>query len=106
MKIYIAGKITGNDNFVNQFKEAEEKLRKQGHTTVNPATMPSGFKPEQYMSVCVPMLTMCDAIYLLKGWETSGGAKIEKSLAEYTGKLIVFDGEDVNEKAELSLGIC
>lgn len=31
MKIYIAGQITDNDDYMTQFKTAEEKLIKLGH---------------------------------------------------------------------------
>ena len=37
MKIYIAGSITNNPNYLKQFKEAEEKLIAEGHAVINPA---------------------------------------------------------------------
>ena len=43
MKIYIAGKITGRENYKDEFKKAEERLTKQGHTVMNPAFLPEGF---------------------------------------------------------------
>ena len=36
MKIYISGAITNNPNYVNQFKEAEQKLSLSGHAVINP----------------------------------------------------------------------
>jgi len=43
------------------------------------------------MKVCIPMLDMCEAIYLLKGWETSTGANTEKRHAEQTGKIVLYE---------------
>lgn len=91
MKIYIAGKITGNPNYINQFMTAEKVLTNEGHLVMNPSVLPPGFSPENYMSICIPMLMSCDAIFLLKGWETSGGANIEKKWAEYAGKRVIHE---------------
>ena len=36
MKVYIAGKITGNPDYYEQFAEAEKLLTEQGHAVINP----------------------------------------------------------------------
>ena len=37
MKIYIAGKITGDPNYREKFEKAEKFLAGQGHSVMNPA---------------------------------------------------------------------
>jgi len=91
LKIYVAGKITGNDNFVEEFKQAETELKKAGHVVINPSLLPVGFEHDEYMKVCLPMVGICDAIYLLNGWEHSKGANMEKDYAESLGKLVLHD---------------
>ena len=93
MKVYIAGSITGNDNYQAEFAHAEKVLAEAGNIVLNPAILPKGFTQEEYMSVCIPMLSICDAIYLLRGWEPSIGANIEKLHAEHIGKIIIFEKE-------------
>lgn len=44
MKVYIAGKITGNDGYKAEFEEAKKRLEAQGHIVINPATLPGGIK--------------------------------------------------------------
>ena len=39
MKIYIAGKITGDKNYKKKFAKAERILRKKGHSVMNPAQL-------------------------------------------------------------------
>ena len=91
MKIYIAGKVRGLKNYREVFKAAEKKLQAKGHITLNPAELPEGMNAEDYMRICIPMLEVADAIYLLKNWRDSQGAKVEKAYAECQGKMIFFD---------------
>ena len=91
MKIYIAGPITGIEDYKGKFEEAEERLGKLGGIVLNPAVLPAGLTQEEYMRICIPMLNICDTIYMLSGWEKSVGAKIEHSLAVQAGKTIIYE---------------
>jgi len=84
----VAGKITNNENYVQDFLTAEIKLRKQGHKVMDPVYLPVGFQQSEYMHICFAMIDVCDAIYLLKNWKDSKGANLEKKYAEETGKII------------------
>lgn len=94
MRFYVAGKITGYAEYKDKFLAATLALVKQGHTVLNPAFLPEGMTPTQYMSVCVPMLLAAEGIYLLDGWDKSPGALIEVQLARYCGKRIYYEWEE------------
>ncbi len=49
MKIYIAGRITGNPHYKAQFKATQTMLQEAGHTVLNPAELPEGMKPADYI---------------------------------------------------------
>lgn len=89
MKLYIAGKITGNENFVEDFKKAENYLKEKGHTVLNPAILPYGFSWDEYMVVCLSMILICDGIYLLDNWRESKGACMEVGYAREKNKKIL-----------------
>lgn len=93
MKIYIAGKITGEPNYKEKFDIAATSLEAQGHIVLNPAELPEGMLPADYMRLRFAMIDTADAIYLLKGWYSSSGASIERNYAMYTGKSILIGGE-------------
>lgn len=90
MKIYIAGKITGNPDYKNQFKEAEKKLRLEGHTVMNPAVLSPGFEHHEYMKICYSMIDICDVVAFLPNWEDSKGAKMEMDFSSSKNKKIIF----------------
>ena len=100
MKIYISGPITGNENFQEQFSEAEEKLLEEfpGCEVINPGNLnlclPTSTTWEEHMDICIQMLDMADAIYMLHGWKKSSGACIEYGYALATDKIILNEEDD------------
>lgn len=89
MKIYIAGKITGLEEYKRYFKWAEKMLKEEGHCIMNPAKLGNGFDYEEYMHVCFAMIDVCDCVFLLSNWQGSEGAKREREYAIANCKLIV-----------------
>lgn len=86
MKVYIAGRITGDPRYREKFAEAEAALREVGHIPLNPAVLPEGMEAEDYMRICTAMLDSADAIGLLGDWTSSPGAQLEMHYADYVGK--------------------
>lgn len=93
--VYISGKITGTDDFMERFATAAERLNSAGYVVCNPAslnaTMPSSTSWEGYMGESLRMLSHCAAIYMLRGWEESRGARVELSVALQMGKRVMFE---------------
>lgn len=83
--VYISGKITGTTDYRERFEKAEEKLIAQGYDVVNPAkinaNLPTICTHDDYMKVCIAELSICDTIYLLRGYGTSKGALEELAYA-------------------------
>lgn len=54
MTIYIAGKITGEPDYWQRFNDAESKLQVAfpSASILNPAWLPEGMTPADYMSIC------------------------------------------------------
>ena len=66
MTVYIAGKITGNDRYKDQFRLAEASLTALGYRVINPAALQAGLNPADYRSICEPMLLAADAVYFIE----------------------------------------
>ena len=103
MRIYISGPITGTDDYMERFSEAEQKLKNDGYSVINPASvnfmMPEDTTYEEYMKMSLTMLDMCDAIYMLKGWEKSCGANREYGYA-LANDYIIFKYPELLEVGE------
>lgn len=89
-KCYIAGKIYGDKNYRKKFKAAERAMQDEGYIVLNPAELPEGMLPGDYMRICLAMLDSADIVALLPDWEHSKGANVEKAYAEYIGHPILF----------------
>ncbi len=74
MTIYIAGKMTGVENYnFDRFNAKAEELAGEGWRVLNPAKI--GIMPEyeMYWPINRAMLDGADAIYMLDGWESTWG---------------------------------
>ena len=85
------------------FHAATERLRKAGHTVFSPAeadleefgTLDNVKKYATY-KMCLKkdldwIFAEAEGIYLLKGWEKSRGANIEKAVAEVLGLEVMYE---------------
>lgn len=94
MKVYIAGKITGDPDYGAKFKRAEGALREEGHTVINPAVLPAGLDPADYGRICFAMLDSADAVAFLDDYMDSPGAALEHEYSEYTDKKTMYIGDE------------
>lgn len=112
MKIYIAGPMTGYENWnFPAFFEAENVLKELGHEVVNPAhndgktleeALANSGTPDRpnntwgyYMRRDLPHVLSVDAVCVLDGWRDSKGACLEVHVAEALGLpiYIIKDGQ-------------
>ena len=106
MIVYISGKITGTNDYVERFNKAEEVLKSRGYNVLNPVRfnghLPSDSTWSDYMRNCLKCLADADAIYMLKGWGSSKGAAIEYRLAYDLGMQFMYEEDFENDLSEMS----
>lgn len=88
MKIYIAGAITNNPDYKEQFIAAEQLLRAAGHEVLNPIRN-TGEVYKDFIDKGLAQLQKCEAICMLPGYEESRGATLELKYAETVGLQII-----------------
>ncbi|WP_304966176.1 DUF4406 domain-containing protein, partial [uncultured Oscillibacter sp.] len=86
MKIYIAGKITGDRKYRAKFREAAKTLEALGHVVLNPAILPDGLEQVDYMRICLAMLEAADLAVFMPDYQESAGAMVEWAWCQRTGK--------------------
>lgn len=92
-KVYLSGKITGDSNYRQKFNAKTEDLLSYGYVVFNPAVLPDGFEYEDYMDLDLLILSRCDAIFLLRDWKSSPGAKREVEEAKRLGLQILTEDD-------------
>ena len=97
--VFISGPVTGKDDYYKAFDAAEWELARQGHVVLNPAILPADLPDASYMPICIAMLEQSDAVYVLKGWRESAGARTEVAYAERQGKIVIYEEDDKNAES-------
>ena len=101
-RIYLSGKITDNKDYISHFQEAYIYCKdKFNCDIVNPSLLNIILTKGswcEYMALCIPLLKMCDTIFMMKTWKDSKGAIEELRVAKELGLKIIFEegGIDVN----------
>lgn len=99
--IYISGGITGVKNYMWHFDKSEKKLISDGYMQIiNPAKVSCALpvlSHDGYMTVCMALLSLCDSIYMLKGYERSKGAMQELEYAREHGYKVVYEDDRSND---------
>ena len=98
IKVYISGKITGEEPIVaeNKFDYYEKLLKKIGFEPVNPfkvCPFNNGYKWGDYMLADIKALFDCNAILMLDDWKDSKGARIEYNIAVEMNKMVIFENQ-------------
>ena len=86
MKVYIAGKIAGDQRYKVKFREAAKALEAAGHVVLNPATLPDGLTGADYMRICMAMVDVSDVAVFLPDYRESRGAMVEWAYCQRIGK--------------------
>lgn len=91
MKVYISGQISGVKGYQKNFAVASQEIIMRGHIPVNPANVVhEGWSYKEYIDYDLILLSMCDAIYMLDGWQKSKGARLERQYAIATGMKVIY----------------
>lgn len=108
-RIYISGAISGTKDAEMRFGDAEEYLHiiYPEAETINPQriareaayTAPS-LTHKEYMKLAKTALDMCDAIFMIPGWQKSRGAMWENGYAIGCGKEVILMDESWYQETE------
>lgn len=92
--IYLSGPMTGLPDYNRPaFNKVAEELRAQGKSVFNPADIgpKENIMPRAwYMRKDLEGLMKSDSVYVLPGWDTSEGAKLEVAIAKELELPIIF----------------
>lgn len=122
MKIYLAGPMSGYDNYnFPAFYDAEDELKKQGWEVINPARLDeeAGYSPispdfvmdDAFLLGAAKRDLMgvidCDAVAMLPNWDKSKGALAEFAVAKWLNKkiylypsMVEYDKESILDEAK------
>lgn len=91
IKIYIAGKVTGNPNYKVDFANLKEWLKHHYPSAIilNPATLPEGMTAADYMRICLAMIDSADLVVFSSDSKKSAGARLESIYCEYVDKMYI-----------------
>ena len=92
--IYVAGPMTGLADYNKPAFDAAAVELARSYVVLNPARNYGGYQGmthAQYMRYSIHQLLIADAVYMLKGWMDSTGARVEYEVALSLGLEVHFE---------------
>lgn len=104
MRVYLCGPISGTTDYKERFAEAAKKASEEfacayckTPTIVNPVEfiehLGGGMTYEQMLQADLGILRVCDAMYMMRGWEDSKGCIREYGFALANPHIMIFKEE-------------
>ena len=84
--VYLAGRISGDPYYKENFAEAARQVEALGFAVLNPAVLPAELGNARAMKICTAMIDQADVVYFIPGWTKSVGSQLEMAYCKYTGK--------------------
>ena len=98
MRLYISGPITGTSDAKERFEAAALRISRMGNIPINPEPIGRLVMPKagglEYMTIDLLVLEFTDAIYMLRGWEDSRGARMELMKAKAHNMPVFYEEDD------------
>jgi hypothetical protein len=94
IKTYISGPMTGLPDFNREaFAQTAQRLRRLALDVTNPAEVQlhQGATWKDYMRHDLAEMRKCKIVVMLRGWEASRGARIERWLAKRWGLVVLYE---------------
>lgn len=101
--VYIAGPIANSDDFCERFRQARLEVAQLGYQPVCPIEL-NGIDEDSrkedtenrrvYFRKDIHALVECEGIYLLRNWENSRGARLEKLIADGLDMFILYQPDE------------
>ena len=96
-RVYISGPINGVEGYIDNFKAAEKYLLDKGHEVINPVAVSDALPNMEYeelMALDIMLITMCESIYMMKGWNKSLGCNREYGYAIARNMNVIFQQDE------------
>lgn len=90
LRVFISGPIASKpDTYKADFAAAKAEIWNAGFIPLNPADLPEGLEPGEYLKITLAMIDIANIVVALDGWPESDGANIEIGYAEYSKKPVM-----------------
>ena len=95
--VYVAGPIGESTDARERFREGTLEVAQLGYQPVSPLELCGGtihvnacHSWREHMVMDIRALLACEGIYLLRGWENSRGARLEKLIADGLEMFVLY----------------
>lgn len=93
--IFLAGAISDNKNYKQQFANAIEEYRNYGFKVLSPTFIPDNLEYKQYFPITFGMIDTSDMMVVLSGGDKSKGVQKEIAYAKLIGKPIYYQRTEI-----------
>lgn len=89
--VYIAGKISGFNEWEEYFIKAENFIKSIGGFPLSPRILPPHMSQQAYMDICFSLVRNCNIILFLNNWRDSLGAVAEHAYAIKIERTVLYE---------------